>query len=517
MISMDSSTIFADVHCHPLLKYFQSDKVDLWEPIGTPNVLANLFGVLRFSASDFKNLAQGEVQVVCVALTPPEQKTFFFQGSFPDSILNKFSSFISRIPPPKIKLYQSENYDHFELLNKERALYLGGQNISVNIKLGSTGKKTRCRFKLVRNFGEIETILNNNKTNTSERTIAVVLTIEAAHGLGCGHVEFNGVPNKYNVGEDMLLKRADALKGLDSAEVKGWEQSPLWVTLAHAFNNQLCGHSQALTGGYRKVFEFAEPFTPEKTPPKYQPSINTGFTTAGKKVIERLLGIDAVSASRSIPGKRVQVDIKHMSTRSRKEYYDIIDAHNNANPGDIIPVIMSHAAVNGKPTIDEKAFNPTDTDEEYEKSAGFNPWSINLYDDEIIRIHKTKGLIGLTFYEPLLSGKQKKKGMFFWSQGKWAELSADQILHIVKTVYNTGASDKKEIWDRICIGSDFDGQINPADKFGTSERLPSFKISLIQALNHERFNQVRNKTEVKELADKICYRNALDFLKKNFK
>ena len=295
-----------------------------------------------------------------------------------------------------------------------------------------------------------------------------------------------------------------------------WEHSPLWLTIAHAVNNDICGHAQPLTDLFRSFLDYSEPFTNGKKPPKYQSCINTGLKPLGKQVLERLLGIDAVSLARPNPGKRVLVDIKHMSTRSRQDYYDILDAYHAAHPNDIIPVVMSHAAVNGKPRLDERGFDPVDLDSEWKKSDSFNPWSINLYDDEIVRIHQTRGLIGLVFYQPILGGKKRRRGTFFWSEEDWAGLFADQVEHIVKTVYNTGAADKQDIWNRICIGSDFDGQINPANKFATSDRLPVFKKHLKRFLNGDRFNAYRKPEEVDELADKISYKNVVEFLKRNF-
>lgn len=513
---MANTNLFADLHCHTLFKYIQRDIVDLWEPIGKPNLFDRLIGIPRYTTADLKNLAQGEVQIACVALTPPEQKTLFFQGKLPDKVLEKFSSFVSGIPANKVRFYQSEEYDHYKLLIRERDLYIGGQKISGNVKINSTGKKSTCRYKVVKNFAEVESILNTNNSDTNQRTIAIIFTIESMHALGTGHVDFNGNLNKFNVSDEVLLKRVDALKGIASDIEKAWEYSPAWVTMTHAFNNGICGYAQPLLKNIRELLDYSEPFSNGKTAPKYQSTINTGLTPIGKKVIERLLGIDPVSLSRTIPGKRIHIDTKHMSTKSRQEYYDIIDTYNNANPGNTIPVIMSHAAVNGKPNLNENNYNPVDSDSEYENGTGFNTWSINLYDDEIIRIHKTKGIIGLVFYEPILGGKKKRKGGLFWNRKMWAELFADQIEHIVKTVYNAGLPDKKEIWDRIALGSDFDGQINPADKFGTADQFPDFKKHLISFLRENKFNPYRDISEVNELADKICYKNAMNFLKTNF-
>ncbi|MGV3640323.1 MAG: hypothetical protein ACO1NZ_07390, partial [Adhaeribacter sp.] len=365
---MAETEIFSDIHCHTFLKYVQNDVTDLWEPIGKPNFISRALGLVRFTAADLHKLAEGEVQVALVALTPPEQKLFFFQGKFPKGLLQKFTSFISTIPGDKVKHYQSEAYDHFHLLNQELRLIIGGQNISREIKLSSTGRKTRCRYKLVKNFPEIEAILAANHNNNKERVLAIVLTIESFHALGTGHIAFNGNANKFNVSEEVLLQRVDALKGLTGEGLSAWEYPPIWVTLTHAVNNDICGHAQPLTERFRSILDFSEPFSEGKVPPKYQSCINTGLKPLGKAVVERLLGIDAVSLGRAQKGKRVLIDIKHMSTRSRQDYYDLLDAYQASHPGENIPVVMSHAAVNGKPRLDEQGFNPLDQDSEWENS-----------------------------------------------------------------------------------------------------------------------------------------------------
>ena len=57
-----------------------------------------------------------------------------------------------------------------------------------------------------------------------------------------------------------------------------------------------------------------------------------------------------------------------------------------ANPDDIIPVIMSHAAVNGKSSASlDNDYDPKDQESDYEDSFDFNPFSINLYDEEIVK------------------------------------------------------------------------------------------------------------------------------------
>ncbi len=513
---------FADIHCHTLLKYAANNSPDLWDPIGMPQGwLALVLGIFkklppRNTTADFNTLARGEVQVVCVALTPPEQRTLKFKGNIPQGALNKFSSYIGRLPLTKLKEFQSEAYDHHKELLAEKRLYEGGQNITGKVKLPSIGKAT-CKYKILKNGAELENILAANRASNNARTIAVVFTIESAHALGTGHIKFNGQPNKFNVSEDILLKRVDSMKGLGSAEAAAWNYSPLWMTMTHVFFNSVCGFAQAIEPGFRPLLDYAEPFAAGTDVTTHPPAINKGLTPLGKKIIERLLGIDAVSTARASKGRRILVDIKHMSTLSRKEYYAMLDSHHAAHPDDIIPVLMSHAAVNGKPLLNENNYNPGDTDEESENSDMFSPRSINLYDDEIVRIHKTKGLIGLIFYDPILGGHKRKKNNIFWGREKWAALFADQIEHIVKTVYNTSAADKKEIWNRIGLGSDFDGQINPADEFASAERYPEFRMEMRTFLNEARFDPYRSKGEVEGLVNKICFSNVIEFIKRNLK
>ena len=214
--------------------------------------------------------------------------------------------------------------------------------------------------------------------------------------------------------------------------------------------------------------------------------------------------------------RRIHIDIRHLSTLARQEYYKIIDKHNKNNPEDLIPVILSHGAVNGKPSIDDNNFNPPDKDHEQVNSSGFNPWSINVYE-EIIRIHKTKGLFGVSLDERIIAGKKKIKETRGSGRKKWGRIFTDQIEYVVKLVYDKDLPDKEEIWRRICIGSDFDGQINPANAFDTAKRFPRLRKSLLEEIGDGRFDGYRADYSVETLVDFICHDNAIQFLKTHYR
>jgi len=504
---MALNNTFADIHPHTSFKYAYNE-MDLWKSINIPHLLIErIIGMTAYSQSDFRRMALGGTQIAFVGLNAIEQRMSFMKdplGKIMDR-LDSVTYFLTKIPADSIDFIRSDQYDHYSQVLKEKDLLKSNQHRSRKIYFKKL-KFIKCKFEIVHNYNRIEEIIELNKNDKSQFTIAVVLTMEGIYNLGTGHLSFNG-HNKFNVSEDRLLKRIDNLKGIDNDEGPGWQFSPVWMGLGHIFYNGIYGYPQALKEGFKKIFVYSDSVRDQNT------DLNKGMNSQGKRIIKRMLGIEEES---DVGGRRIHVDIKHLSTRCRKEYYEIIDAYNENHPNDIIPVIMSHGAVNGKPTLDDMNYIPPDTDKEQEDSTGFNPWSINIYDDEILRVHQTQGLIGVMLDERIISGKQKIKDTKGRGKKKWGKIFADQIEHIVKTVYSSNLLYKEEIWDRISIGSDFDGQINPANAFHTSKKFPNLRKALEYELSGDRFNPYRNASEISTILNKICHDNALNFLKRHF-
>jgi microsomal dipeptidase-like Zn-dependent dipeptidase len=511
------SNYFADIHCHSTLKYAFDDDPDLWDSKGIPNSTSHITGIYTFSQCDFRRMAKGNVQVAVLPIIPIEQKQTVLADLLDkvekvEDFLEGFAAWMTKIPKKKFDFLQSVDYDHYQQMMYEVQLILNKQTSGRKVKLGNKDRRN-CSYKVVANGAEIDAVLAKNKADDSQYTIAVVLSVEGGHSLGCGHVNFDGKKNKYNVDEATLLARVDGMKGLASKEAT-WKISPLWITLAHAFGNDHFGNAQALVKMFRKPFKHSEEYGEVSV----DGMLNKGINATGKKIIERLLNLDQVK------GKRILIDIKHLSTQSRRDYYDIIDAHNKANPTDLIPVIMSHAAVNGSADLSRENYNPNDSEDLYDKSDTFNPWSINLFNDEVIKIHETKGMMGLIFDQRVLSSKakiktaKKAKGKKDENDDAWCQLIADQIEHVVKLVFaHPDTKNKAQIWDCISIGSDLDGQINPIDAFYTSKDFEDFECALARHLNTDRFKAYRGTATGEQLARKICAENALDFIKQHYK
>lgn len=503
---MKAYPYFADIHPHSTFKYAYNDR-DLWDSLDFPNPFGHLIGMANYTQSDLRRMAKGKVQLAFVGLHAIEQKMNFFNDKLENLAgeeLEMISVPLTKIPKKAVDYMQTPQYDHYAQLMREIGLLRAHQDKEKKLFIGR--KRIRCHYRLVRNYQEVVDIIHKNEEDTSQFTIAIVPTMEGLYNLGAGHVDFNG-PNPHNVDEVTMLKRIDNIKGITNDQGVGWEYPLAWTALAHIFSNRHFGHAQPLKKTFKNIFKYAE------GPGDAGGMMNTGITPLGKKLVKRLLGIAEESGA---PGRRIFVDIKHLSTMGRKEYYEIIDEYNQLHPENPIPVILSHGAVNGKPLISEQNYNPEDGDDEQENSTGFNPWSINIYDEEILRIHRTNGLLGIMLDERIISGKKKIKESPHRGRKKWGEIFADQVYHIVSTVYESGEPDKDEIWNRICIGSDFDGQINPANAFDTSRKFGDLRESFQEELNGSRFDPYRRTEDISKMLNLFCHDNALEFLKKHF-
>lgn len=170
----------------------------------------------------------------------------------------------------------------------------------------------KFRYKLVKSYDEIEIVKTEKEKNMT--TICVVLSIEGMHVL--------------NQSIDKAPKEVDFMANLQ--KIKNWDNPPFFVSIAHHFWNHLCGHAESFTKLVKKKVDQKE-------------GLDTGFTALGKKVVKELLS--------SKNGKRVLIDLKHMSVASRKDFYKLIDskpAYKN------IPMIVSHGAANGLQTFINK-------------------------------------------------------------------------------------------------------------------------------------------------------------------
>jgi microsomal dipeptidase-like Zn-dependent dipeptidase len=477
---------YIDFHCHPSLKPFgksfnyspagvhinhRNSKRSIWHydpPSIFDKSLNYTTGLTKFSQANFTSLVRGGIGIVCVSLYPLE-KWFVRNKMNNELLLDLTSNFALGIGAKRIDYIQGIS-DYFKDLEDQYDFYKQLDGKIVKLPEG------KFRYKLVRNYSEIEEIKKENASGGKTHTICVVLSIEGLHVL--------------NTGLRQPFNEIEVLANLE--KIKNWEFRPCFVTIAHHFWNQLCGHSESLTGIILKFADQSE-------------GLGSGFTILGRKVLERLL--DNTNDKRIIP------DIKHMSVQARKEYYQMLDSGKQIFRD--IPVIASHAACNGLISFEHPIVGLSTT------ANKLNPATINLFDEELIRIAKSKGIIGLQLDERrIVNKKNLKKTKHSSKRNKImhyrSELLWNQIQHIAEVLDTEGLF----AWDCMVIGSDFDGIIDSLNGFWTAEELPYLADFLERhAYNYMLSHKMKNSKNILKADDiiaRIMSVNGRNFFKSYF-
>lgn len=462
---------FTDLHCHPNLKTFghsfsyksgiTNHKSDLWyanPPTWIAKAFNALTGMTKFSQADFQTMSKANIKVAFVSLYPFE-KGFFINGFLNGPISARFANMITSVGYKRIRyLQQHENY--FQDLENEYSFLLNSRK---DHEIDGTIQK----WSFAASWSETERILE------SENTLAVISTIEGAHVFNSGLK-----PYGHATDDDEVLNNIK--------RIKKWEYPPLFITLAHNFNNDLCGHARSLDRLGPLVNQFE--------------NLNNGFSDLGRKVVQALLNKDE---------KAIFIDIKHMSLKSRLEYFSVIENDYDNK----IPIIVSHGAVTGT-SLSGEHIGTTDP-------SLFSGDDINFFDEEIVGITKTEGLFALQMDANRLADRRIiKKSIFNLDSKKALAHSALIIWRQIQHIAEVLDKEKLYAWNTACIGSDFDGTINPLNGVWTAEYLPVLTEALLEkaemfcqkknSLIHEKNRNIRPN----EIIENFIYGNTIKFLKK---
>lgn len=469
-----------DLHCHPTMKPFgysfnqcvpsenQKDMSSPWHdtPEGSAaTLLKSATGLAPFRQADFNTLNKGNVKIVCCSLYPLEKGFFVEQESGIKEFLLRY---ITALGKPRIaNIRAHENYFKDLTAEYEYLKALNGQTVTFN--------NEDHTYFIAKRYSDIETFLIKDPPNT----IVNIITIEGAHVFNSGIA--SGLPDENN----KPARSSEVLQNVQA--VKEWEHRPFFITFAHHFYNEFCGHARSLSLG-------------KASGVSQELGLNTDFTPLGLEVLDALLD--------NTDGKRIHIDIKHMSRASRKTYFNLLKTkYKNED----IPVIVSHGAVTGL---------KNETGEETIKGASgfFRTDDINLYDEEIIEVAKTNGVFALQMDERRIAGAESLNSLNTAdppsSPQDWAKLLWRQIQHIAQVLDNAGLP----AWNITTLGTDFDGVIKPMGNYFTAEELPLLeKNALPHAIKFMQDNSLKleaNKNATpEEIIDKVFRGNALRFFK----
>lgn len=461
---------FADLHCHPNLKSYghtfdsctPGDKCDVWyyQPPRFLTKLVNIMaGITRFSQSDFTTLSKGGSKIIVASLYPFE-KGFFINATGKGPLSAWLSDLITGIGYKRVRNLQ-QHTDYFEDLEKEYRFFTASRKTTSWDGREYSWKPAACWDDVLRSLEK-------------ENEIAVLISIEGAHVFNTGLEEFG--------------RRVDESEVIANIrKVKAWEYPPLFITFAHNFSNGLCGHARSL----EPIKKFVD----------QSRNVDTGFTPLGEKVLHEVLSEES--------GRRVFIDIKHMSLVSRQDYFRILERD---YAGNVPPTIVSHGAVNGLSWNDGSSL-PAE--------SPFYPSDINFFDEEIVHIGRSEGLFAIQFDARRIAREDmvKKSLRSLYEDvdvARSARMIWNQMVHIAETLDRAGLFG----WGTACIGSDYDGTIDPLPGVWTAEYFPALREPLlVWASSYLRrpnpLTQPENRLITpEEVVERFFIGNSIEFLKK---
>jgi hypothetical protein len=557
--------MYADLQCHPGAaaydRIYPGDPADAhpWR-IPQSNLTRQSKGkkAVDYSQGDLAKSISGEAKLLFTALYPAEKGFFagtqggrlgkkviaeFFRrletdGQSPAlqwlvatirtqpgfeyleaSSLDFLQGRLLNFPLDRVRQIQYGEYDYFTELKREYQFYRSKSDkpgsTTDELQLCEDGlKKKWCgTYSLARDGNDVR-----ERFSPACGEIMMVLTIEGIHALGVGNPEeqsLRGGEPHIDATVGKLKSRIRQLKGeepLEDSELKKWEHRPFFITFAHHFNNSLCGHARSLPALSSLIFD-------------QRKNLDKGMLRQGAyEVIHELLGLD--EDLNPTGSKRILIDINHMSAASRSDFYKNVLRPFNYKAGNKnrkIPLIASHTGYSGIDRLEVQIRNAhQDKEVDNFRINKFLAWGINLTDEDIIEIHQSNGLIGISFDQRILGRGPTPwfahLGLKALDRRLAIGLFERTIEQIISVPFAYHMDDPLRIWDTLCLGTGFDGQMDPVNRYPTVLQFKIFEDDLVEILTRLKRSEPVwfGSYRPQDLARKICFENAIEFVKKNY-
>ncbi len=370
--------MYFDFHIHPGMKAqfcnreaITSNKFNPWKVI-MPNMLPwlhrlfNLDEVLASQAS-FSQLHEHKLRLACISLYAPE-KSIIDSKMFKSAAKNpKYKNLLDKERIDGLIKNQPSPFNEIFDANEEIDNILNPQKFGISQKVKALNRGVA--------YDEADT-----------ETIFTVFTIEGCHTL------FNSINDSSKNPEvlaDMVIENLTKL----IAKIP-----VVALVITHLEPTTLGNHCFGM-----------QMFSKEVDVKKFWPKGN-GITKAAERIINFCYS------------KNILVDCKHMSFRGRKRLYEIARAAGQ-------PVICTHAGLTGIPIeeANDFIFSRVKRDFVYKvkhakplgyfHDTAFNASTINLYNQDILEILRSGGVIGISLDRRILG--------FTWHED---EASIDEIL-----------------------------------------------------------------------------------------
>jgi len=452
-----SLPVFFDLHVHSTLKPFLLSAVDSpWEDYDVATPEERVRRTPRLTASDFTKLLRSGTRVITLALHPIERYLLTSVVARPVMYALIFRMRLER-------MRQVLQRSPFLLLQQEYQLLLA--------YLRNPGAEGEAL--IVQRPEDIDLALRDSKK------IAIILAIEGAHALGFEyrHYKFPKIRG-FTYDGFAELSRGLIRARLDWAAARHVHL----ITLVHMVYNDLATPARAVEfKGLQNILP--NPYRTVEHLGRYR-----GLTAYGVSFVEEAYK------------RHILIDVKHCDHVSRRQVYDIAGEYG-------MPVVASHVGVSGRsyPSL-------RDTARERRQSTAFNPWDINLHDEDVLAIARSGGLIGLILDERVLAGEKLLEEVRRGVHSPLLPLT-QHIEYIYTLLTKKGFSPQAAI-RCICIGSDFDGFIDPIDAVPTVLEYPAVLYPGLVSYFQGRRDLYRDTgLSAEELAAAICSENGIRFWK----
>ncbi|MEO6820881.1 MAG: hypothetical protein ABI266_01980 [Ginsengibacter sp.] len=515
---------FFDFHIHPTLKSLFSEKDDdlqlrkfsPWTPLDKSKIPFLLkcctdFPSILQSQGNLAQLVASDCNLVCIALYIPEK------DMLTADLLQKSTKGPLSIYLQKHKMDSILNGNPYQILRADDWLTLTDAD-----QFGISNKKVKVIKK------------RSDYDENDQSTIHVVFSVEGCHTLSSELQNFD---------VDTIIRNIDDLRN---------NVALLSINLTHMEQSPLCNHAFGM--------QFLS---------------NEGFRPSGFKIEDK-----GIRVLKHCYENKIMIDIKHLSLGSRQHLYEL---RRSPEFDDIRqPIVCTHAGFTGISVkeIPDYLFSFRKFSEKgYSvywqgkpvKYGGtprpcFNASSINLYDEDIIEILLSGGMIGLSLDKRILGYQDfeqesdgrddfpleteyvsNKEENIFLGNGKvtiskafvdfqdkvigWDEIEEGgvvdprmsdyhlkhfmaHILHVIVIAQKNGY-DVMNALNQVCIGSDYDGLINPVWVCETANSLEHFKSEF-----EDNFVPFANDStimlpigfDVKVFSKKLFFENGRDFV-----
>lgn len=483
---------FFDFHYHLLFKHYISKKRPLTEDIrltGFVNTLNDIMGGAFESQSSPQQVKNSGLKIGVISILAMEH-------AFANRIFNKFGFDLAKelkLDQQIIKATREGETSYYQEFKNQVNYYIGNaKQLLTDFNIHFVSRKD---FE-GKTFDQVREALKEHNGKT------MLFSIEGGHNLSNVPIR-KGIPSP---NPELQLKEIQDSSLLDYISLN-------LCHLSEIPEQSMGGFAQGINSTAAIAFSSED----------FMPKAGFGLTEKGKKVIKQAL---------THPERPILIDVKHMSLYTRLHFYRYRDKLISEFPQTArLPIISSHSGFTfmsmsklvkeklfksyegvdaGKPVSQINALNRKigRTDDIINKALYCNPWTINLYDEDIIEIMESGGMIGISLDQRILgasnplydSARDKYFQKEYIPRQEWEKLFRDGLtpteerlfpeaiapgraerhimllcLHIVYAVRlalkHIAWPEDKSPWDCICIGSDYDGLINPINGFETVQDL----------------------------------------------